>query len=173
MTRFLLLFSLIFTSLSTASALEEFPFFGVTVSSDQINLNDPFDKLDSKESFGLRYGKQSTEWRTMFTVEGNGDYATFNIEMDKILMDSMFGMPEIRPYLGLNVGYIFYDVSDYAYDAEVFDGDGSITYGGSFGFLFYLADNIDLDISYHYYDIPDLEPLDYMSGFSVGLHYFY
>ena len=81
-------------------------------------------------------------------------------------MDSMFGFPEVRPYLGLNVGYLFYD-------EETFDGDGSITYGGSFGFLFYITDSIDMDISYHYYDVPDLEPLDYMSGFSVGLHYFY
>jgi len=173
MTRFLLLFTLIFTSFSHASALEEFPFFGISASSDEINLDDPFDKLNSKESFGLRYGKQSTEWRTMFTLQGNSDFTTFSIEMDKILMDSMFGYPEVRPYLGLNVGYIFYDVADYSYEDTVFDGDGSITYGGSFGFLFYITDNIDMDISYHYYDVPDLEPLDYMSGFSLGLHYFY
>ena len=166
MTKLLLLFSLLFSTFSVANTLEEFPFFGVTTSYDEITLESPFESLDKKASFGLRYGKQSTEWRTMFTAQGNSDFATFSVEMDKILMDSMFGMPEIRPYLGLSVGYLFYD-------ENAFENDGSIFYGGNFGFLFYIADNIDLDLSYHYYDVPDLEPVNYMQGFSLGLHYFY
>jgi hypothetical protein len=46
-------------------------------------------------------------------------------------------------------------------------------YGLNIGFLFYVTDDIDLDIGYHYYFMDRLEPLDTMNGPTFSLHYFY
>lgn len=168
MSRIFILFSLTFTLLFSQS-LEEFSFIGVTVGVHTIDI-DPIadrsspDKTDETTG-GIRFGKQTIDWRTMFTLEGNSNYQSFALEIDKILLDDLFGMPEFRPYLGATLGYIHYE------DGPI-DGDG-FYYGGNAGLLVYITDDIDADLSYHYHKIDGLEPLDSMQGGTLGIHYFY
>lgn len=141
---------------------QEFHFIGLTLSTDTLNVESNTALSDQDEtSFGFRYGRQSLDWRTVFTLSGNGDLQNVGLEVDKILVDSLFGMPEIRPYLGASVGYMHYEEDDGYY------------YGGNFGFLLYTTDTIDLDLSYHYYKLNKLEPFDSMQGASLSIHYFY
>ena len=100
-------------------------------------------------------------------------------------MDSMFGMPEIRPYVGGTLGYIHYDkdviteynknkiAEDKANDRNTSISTSDGYYGLDFGLLFYVTDDIDLDVGYHYYFMDRLRPLDTMNGTSFSLHYFY
>ena len=166
MSRIFILFSLTFTLLFSQN-VEEFPFIGVTVGVHTIDIKpiaaDP--SSPDETTIGIRFGKQNLDWRTMFTLEGNNDYQSFSLEIDRILLDQLFGMPEFRPYLGATVGYLHYD-------NDPIDDD-SLYYGGNFGFLVYVTDDIDADISYHYYKVQDMEPLDSMQGGTLGIHYFY
>lgn len=164
-------------------ANQEYPFFGLTTSYNKIsfisdsNLSNP-----TETTFGLRYGKQTQDYRTSFTLAGNGNYQTFDMQTDVFLLDNMFGMPEIRPYLGATLGYMHYDDNLLNGYTKSISSDtnntkssstNNIFYGVNFGFVFYITDNIDMDIAYHYYFVDRLEPLDKMQGTSFSLHYFY
>lgn len=161
------LFILSLTTVSAQQDLEEFHFIGLTLSTDSFEYNSIADIPSQDEtSFGIRYGRQTLNWRTVFTLSGNNDFQTFAVEVDKILLDALFGMPEIRPYLGATVGYLHYD-DTYVSDSEAY------YYGGNFGFLLYTTDTIDVDLSYHYYDVAKLDPIDTMQGGSLSIHFFY
>ena len=181
MLRSLILFIFLFHTLFADQ--EQFPFLGITVSSDTVSLISEANLDDQKETtFGLRYGKQTQDYRTVFTLAGNSDTQSIAIEADVFLMDDMFGVPEIRPYLGGTLGYIHYDedlLNTYREGLPV-DINGSrstdtsnVYYGVNLGFVFYVTDNIDLDVSYHYYFMDSLDPLDTMQGVGFSLHYFY
>ncbi len=165
MSRILVLFSLLFTSLfSSSQQLEEFPFIGITVSTHTIDLKNN----NNKETIiGIRYGKQTVDWRTMFTYQfGQNGFESIALEVDKILMDEVFGMPEIRPYLGFSIGKISYE------DNSLKDTSGYF-YGGNLGLIIYATDNIDADISYHYYKAEEFDDLNNLQGGTLSLHYFY
>ena len=164
MLRVTLLFLFIFTSLFSED-VEEFPFLGVTVSTQSLDLDTLSDKKET--SFAIRYGKQTIDWRTMFTYEfASNGYRLFSLEIDKILMDDIMGMPEFRPYLGASVGSISYK------DDALTDSNG-IFYGANLGFIIYATDNIDADLSYHYYNVENFDDLDNIQGGTLSLHYFY
>ena len=162
MRKFIVLLSLLFTTLFAQQDAEQFHFVGLTVSTDSMDF-ESISNLSSQDetAFGIRYGRQTLDWRTVFTLSGNGDLQTFALEVDKILVDALFGMPEIRPYLGASVGYLHYEEDDGYY------------YGGNFGFLLYATDTIDVDLAYHYYKVDKLEPMDTMQGANLSIHYFY
>ncbi len=167
MSRIFILFTLLFTTIF-AGKIEDFPFIGVTVgvhSADIQSVENPHKETET--NFGIRYGKQSLDWRTMFSISGNNDLQTFSLEIDKILLDDMFGMPEFRPYLGATVGYLHYDT----FNADV-NNDGFF-WGGNFGFIIYATDTIDVDMAYHFYMTENMEPLDDLQGGTFSLHYFY
>jgi len=166
-SKIITLFILSVTTLFAQQDLEEFHFMGLTLSTDSFNFDSTVDISSQDETgFGLRYGRQTLDWRTVFTLSGNNDFQTFAVEVDKILLDELFGTPEIRPYLGATVGYLHYD------DSYVLDSDGYY-YGGNFGFLLYATDTIDVDLSYHYYGVSKLDPIDTMQGGSLSIHFFY
>jgi len=162
MSRIIVLFSLIFTSLFSQE-LEEFPFLGVTVSTHTVDLKN---NSNRETTLGIRYGKQTVEWRTMFSYFKNSNYRTFSLEVDKILMDKMFDMPEIRPYLGFSLGSIKYEENGLTDTSGYF-------YGGNLGLIIYATDNIDADLSYHYYKVEEFDALDDIQGATLALHYFY
>lgn len=167
MLRFTLLFTLLFTTLFAQQKNEQFPFIGATLTTHSIDLKSIEQTSSQNETvLGLRYGKQTMDWRTVFTLSGNNDLQTFSMEIDKILLDELFGTPKIRPYLGATIGYLHYDQND------SLDSDG-FYYGGNFGFLIYTTATIDVDLSYHYHKVSGLDPLDTMQGASLSLHYFF
>ena len=164
MFKLLILFSLFFSSLFAEQ--ESFPFLGVNISTQTVDLKPTSSASQKETSFALRYGQQTLDWRTTFAIGGNGNFQTYSLEIDKILLDNMFGMPELRPYLGATIGYINYK------DNSIINDDG-LYFGGNFGFIIYATDNIDIDISYHYYSFVDLDPLNSMQGGTIGFNFFY
>jgi len=192
MIRLLILFTFLFHTLDARE--ESYPFFGVTTSLHTINfkpiVTESPNRLSLSDSesitnFGIQYGMQTKDYRTTFSYDYSSDFQTFDIGVDYFLMDSMFGTAKVRPYIGGTLGYILYDktlIVQYnenrilanesnANDTTVSTSDGY--YGFDTGFVFYITDNIDLDISYHYYVMDRLEPLDRMTGLSFSIHYFY
>jgi len=164
MSKIILLSLFLFTSLF-AQETEEFPFLGITVSTQSVDLENLSNQKET--TVGLRYGKQTLDWRTMFTYEykSNG-YKSFAMEIDKILMDDIMGMPEYRPYIGASIGTLEIENDDLTDTSGFF-------YGGHIGLLMYVTDNIDADLSFHYYKVKDIEGVDKIEGGTLGLHYFY
>jgi hypothetical protein len=153
-------------------------------------VTDPPNRLENPASvdtttLGIQYGVQTPDYRTMFTLEGNSDFQTIDVEVDYILFDELFGTPKVRPYVGATLGYIHYDealITQYNENRISYNEENDINttisvsdgyYGLNFGLLFYISDSIDLDVSYHYYFMDRLEPLDTMRGVRFSLHYFY
>jgi len=167
MSKLIVLFTFFMTALFSNQVPESFSFFGLTATQSNIDFKNISNIQSEKEILlGLRYGQQTVDWRTMFTFSGKKKIQEFTLEIDKILLNDMFGYPEVRPYLGATLGYLHYEE-----DALV--EENGYYYGGTFGFLIYVTDTIDLDISYHYKKVKDMEPLDTMKGPSIGIHYFY
>ena len=165
--RLIILLHIVFTALYAQQDTEQFPFIGITAETHSIEFNSVVDISREKEnSFGIRYGKQSKDWRTVFAFSGNSNLKTFSLEIDKILLDALFGMPEIRPYLGATLGYL-------SYENDTISESNGYYYGGNFGFMLYATDRIDIDLSYHYYKVSGLDPIDTMQGASLSLHYFF
>ncbi|MCO4844483.1 MAG: hypothetical protein KC427_00535 [Sulfurovum sp.] len=167
MSKFILLFTFLFTTLFAQQDQEQFPFIGATLSTHSIDFKSISQTSTKNETvLGFRYGKQTLDWRTVFTLSGNSDFQTFALEIDKILLDELFGTAKLRPYLGATIGYLHYD------EASSSDSDG-FYYGGNFGFLIYATVNIDVDLTYHYYKVSGLDPVDTMQGANLSLHYFF
>lgn len=128
---------------------------------------------DEKKFLGLRVGLQSSVWRTMFTYEDNFDsYRAFLIEADRTIVA---GLMENRGriYLGVSGGWIEYygqrELDSVLVDFE----DYGYAFGGNFGFMLYLSDQVDLSIDYRYLFTSSSCTLDDIHGFSVSLHYFF
>jgi len=161
--------SLLFTALLFGQNSKDYPFFGLSVSSQNINTN-PGDP-SWEGGVGLRYGQQSLDWRTVFTLDyTQNSYFGANVEIDKILLDDMFGTAKLRPYLGAVVGYMSYDDSNLNITYEETNG---FYFGANFGFIIYASDNVDIDISYHYYSVQNLDFLDDLHGGTLAMHYFF
>ena len=123
-------------------------------------------------SFGLRFGAQNLEWRTMAIIEkyNNDDYNDyfrgllqldyFFLGMDNLVIDSY----AIRPYFGLNVGGISIDTTE--------KNVKSLTYGAQVGATMNLTNQLDLDIGYRY-NLATSESIDRVHGATIGLHYKY
>jgi len=194
MTKIFVLFLFLFNTLSAEQ--ESFPFIGVTVSTQSVDLKPIIQGADGKPladrpvsssetTYGIQYGVQTQDYRTTFSAEGNSNFQMIDVEVDYILMDQMFGTPKLRPYVGATLGYVNYDSAvikayneDRILDDKANDRNTSIStsdgyYGLDAGFLIYVTDDIDLDVSYHYYFMDRLRPLDTMSGATFSLHYFY
>ena len=92
----------------------------------------------------------------------------------------MFGTAKLRPYLGAVVGYMSYDDNNLNIplnldpeDSELYEETNGFYFGGNFGFIIYASDNVDIDISYHYYSVQNLNFLDDLHGATLAMHYFF
>ncbi|MEY3090890.1 MAG: hypothetical protein RL113_1206 [Pseudomonadota bacterium] len=143
---------------------ETFAFFGLEMGHQTIITHIPHE--DHKETLvGVRYGQQTLDWRTMLTVSMNSTMQNYEIEVDKILVDKLFGTSKLRPYLGISGGYL----KD---DALTADNDG-LHVGVKGGFLIYGSDSVDIDLSYHYRKVTGSDALDTMQGIGLAVHYFF
>jgi hypothetical protein len=143
---------------------EKFPFVGLGISAQTVDIDT---QNNDESTISLRYGTQTLNWRTYFSYEfKSSDYQSLSVEIDKILLDELFGTPKLRPYLGLSGGILKYK------DDSLEDTDG-FYYGGNSGFIIYLTDTIDLDLSYHYNIVQEIKTVDSIQGATFSLHYFY
>jgi len=149
----------------------EGPFVGIEGSA--ILASEAEGKSNSGMSFGLRFGAQNVEWRTMAVLEKFGSDEDYNnyirgllqldyyfLGMDNLMIDSY----AIRPYAGVNAGALSLDTET--------ENIKSLTYGGQVGATMNVTNNIDLDVGYRY-NLSTSDKIDHTSGFAVGLHYKY
>jgi len=164
MFKYIVAAMLLLTSLVSASAeAEQYPFFGMNVAHSTIDTDFGNEK---STYFGLKYGKQSLDWRTTFSYDYSPDYSAFSVEIDKMLLDGLFGTSKIRPYFGLSVGTLKLN-----YKKKNIDKNG-YKYGAKAGFVIYATDHIDVDISYHYSKVKNIPNVKKTQGISLSVHYF-
>lgn len=124
-------------------------------------------------SFGLRFGAQNTEWRTMAVLERYSNSEDYNnyirgllqldyyfLGMDNLMVDTY----AIRPYAGVNAGAI-------SEDTKV-DTVRTLTYGGQLGATMNLTNQVDLDVGYRY-NLSASDRIDHTTGLAVGVHFKY
>jgi len=156
---------------TTGASFLEGPFVGLEGSA--IFASDADGKSESGMSFGLRFGAQNMEWRTMAVLEKFGDSEDINnyvrglvqfdyyfLGMDNLMIDTY----AIRPYAGVNAGAISLDTET--------ENVKSLTYGAQIGATMNVMQNIDLDVGYRY-NLSSSDIIDHTSGLAVGLHYKY
>jgi hypothetical protein len=173
--------AILLSGLLFAQPNTQFPFIGISLSTQSIGYAES-DIATGEEQrqtgISFHYGKQSQEWRTLFGIDYHTDsYTGAFVEVDKILLDEMFGTPKLRPYLGMTVGYMYmHDLSDAPLSSGENEDDlktSGFYFGGNFGFLIYASDHIDLDLGYHYFSVGNLDYLDDIHGATLSIHYFF
>ena len=158
----LVLILLFLSSISYAKELQEYTFLGLNYSKSQFDISN---QTSQKDMFSIQYGKQSTDYRTTFGFDYNKDYQSLTMELDMILLDEMFHTPKLRPYIGFRTGTVRIKNSGLSDDSGYF-------YGGSFGFIIYANDNLDIDISYNYNIVQEVTNFDNVQNISLSIHYF-
>lgn len=156
---------------SGGSSYLEGPFVGVEASGVLASQADGVSS--SGVSFGLRFGAQNTEWRTMAVLESYSNSDSYNgylrgllqldyyfLGMDNLMIDAY----AIRPYAGVNAGAMSLDTQS----ANV----KTLVYGAQLGATMNITNQIDFDLGYRY-DLSSSERVDHTSGIAVGLHYKY
>ncbi|HHD72853.1 MAG TPA: hypothetical protein ENK77_00885 [Epsilonproteobacteria bacterium] len=125
----------------------------------------------SDVTFGLRFGAQNEEWRTMllFDYYDNTDEDQ-NMEMGMLTIDYFVISSEaasvtVKPYLGLNVGYMNYESS--------FIDQSGFMYGGQGGIVANVSDKVDIDVAYRYSLGYDTDDLDHFGVLMLGVNYLY
>ncbi len=130
-------------------------------------------KSSSGMSFGLRFGAQNSEWRTMAVLEKYSNDTEYNdylrglLQLDYYFLGNdnlMIDTFALRPYAGLNAGGLSLDTSK--------ENVKTLTYGGQVGATMGVTSNIDLDVGYRY-NVTTSDLVDHTSNLVVGVHYKY
>lgn len=166
MSKILILFLVTYSVL--IAEVEEFPFIGVAISSESADILTTTNDIDKHKNtnIGIRYGQQTVDWRSMITYARSSKQKILSAEIDKILLDELFGTSTIRPYIGGVLGMAKFNELDLISDTSYF-------YGFNLGLIIYATDDIDADIAYHYYETFDDDEIANMQGATLSLHYFY
>ena len=159
----LTLIVLLLSSLLFAKDEPSYPFIGINVTTQSINL---FDDDIRETGVGIRYGKQTMDWRTVFSYEYSEGYQSLGIEIDKILLDDLFDTAKARPYIGISAGALILE------DDDLVESNGYY-FGANLGLILYASDRLDIDIAYHYHWIENIDEADAMHGATLALHYFF
>ena len=156
---------------ATQSSFLEGPFVGLELNG--VTASDADGISAGGFSYGLRFGAQNIDWRTMAVVErfaNNGEanaYTRGIVQLDYFFLGQsqmQLDTYGIRPYAGLNAGLISLDTDT--------SNIKSLTYGAELGASMSLTNNIDFDLSYRY-NLSSSDRIDHTSGISAGLHYKY
>lgn len=151
---------------------ESQPFIGVEVTVAEVQ-GDAVRRQDADTSegvgYGVRLGAQNEQWRTMFTFNYFDDEGR-NVEKLFLSLDYFFlksDMTEnfaVQPYIGVNVGYMNYEVAG-------IDESGML-YGGQGGVLLNLLESLDFDIGYRY-SLSSANALNHTGDVVFGFNYLY
>jgi len=151
-------------SSSALSADEQFPFIGASLSYYEATPDTTAKTTHTVGTF--RFGRQSLRWRTTFTLSYGKDYGSAGMDVDYIPFDTMFGTPKIRPYIGINLNYLYYD-------NDHIDDSNGYSYGVQGGVILYATDRVDIDLDYRYDLTGGIEGLDHLQGATLAVHYFF
>ena len=156
-------------------------FLGIEIGAAQLQGGVYLDLLDpysydqfyegSDITYGLRFGAQNDKYRTMilFNYYDNTDEDQ-NLQMGLVTIDyfvvseDMASMT-IKPFIGINVGYMQYE--------STLVEDSDFVYGGQAGLVANISDKIDIDLSYRYSLSWESEAMDHFGAAMLGVNYLY
>ena len=167
------------------------PFIGLeigyaTMQADAFKVLGGFEQEyeSSDIEFGVRIGAQKDDWRTTLLVnymDTTNDSYDQNYLKGSIEIDYLFGFTEgsasvLKPFLGLNAGYISYETGD---TGLTYNPSG-FTYGGQLGVIYSVTEKIDIDLKYRYTagadisdDYNDRNWVQGIGSFVFGINYIY
>ncbi len=146
---------------------EFFSFIGIDAGYQKVQLDPAYNTKDTTHTaVGLRIGTQTRKFRGIIELENGNRYRAFDISVDAIPFDELFGTPKVRPYIGLSATVLNYD------NESLEDSDG-YGFGGHVGVLIYAGEKVDIDLSYRYSTINQIDGVDTIQGVRLGIHYFY
>ena len=146
----------------TIDNIAKFSFVGISISSSKIDFTNTTSQKDA--TLGLRYGLQSTSWRTFADVSFDWrDNLSVSLETDKLFTAYKIETLTVAPYLGVSIGYFDHKLSD----------DNHSMYGLHAGVLFNLSDKVDLDFGMSLKCKRNLDNIDKYTGATLSLHYFF
>ena len=156
------LFSILFLTNIAQADEKLYSFIGVQTSATNYDgKNTP--------TLGLRYGKQSQNFRTSFSYNygkhSKDSYHTLLLEMDSGIFSETFSSSLFRPYLGGAVGMIEHINSK--------DNDRGYLFGINTGLTYLFNENIDFDLNYRFLRSAKLKDLDTINELTFAMHYFY
>ena len=101
--------------------------------------------------YGIRLGAQKEDWRTTLSFnyyDSTSDdraqnYEKYMVAFDYFVLSATETSSAIKPYIGINAGYINYESTN---DIDM----SGFVYGAEAGIVFSAADNVDLDLMYRY-----------------------
>jgi len=143
-------------------------FIGVEVNVAEAQGYEPNDVGDGV-GFGLRIGARNEDWRTMFTVN-YFDAPEHNVEKLFLSIDHFFMKTnfmdeyEMRPYMGLNVGYMNYE--------SVGVNEDGLLYGIQTGVTMDLLEDVEFELGYRY-SLSNSDELDHTRDVLFGINYQY
>jgi len=154
------------------STMLEGPFVGIE--GNFVTASDAEGIDESGISFGLRFGAQNIDWRTMVVLERFSDSDDINsytralLQIDYYFLgrdNLMIDTYAVRPYAGVNAGGISLDLDS---NTNI----KTVTYGAQIGATMNIVNNVDFDLGYRY-NLSASESIDHTSGITAGIHYKY
>jgi hypothetical protein len=151
-------------------------FFGVrgsyvfSIKSSQTWLGNQYvdDNYDgSGGSFGAQIGGQEGQWRATLAYEyfDNNDDQNYDLFLGQIDYFFMSNPDAIRPYLGLDLGWLNYETSGT-------DDKNGMAYGGSLGVAVPVGENFELDLSARYL-FATQDEVDHIGSVNFSINYYY
>jgi opacity protein-like surface antigen len=124
-----------------------------------------FDYVGNDVTYGVRLGAQNEEWRTLLILDyydsSDDDQKYFKgmVSFDYLLTETPF-----KPYIGINLGYL-------DYTSESYDDSGFL-YGGQVGFLYRVAENVQIDVTYRY-SFVEADHVNHTEDIVFGVNYIF
>ena len=151
--------SLLLTSIIFAE--ESYTFIGAETSF--VNYNNV-----SSTSIGLKYGVQNAMWRSSLSLEyaknGSDRLTSFIFQADRGILKERVRKSNFKPHIGFSLGSIQHK------NSKKEQGFG---YGVNTGITYLLNQKIDLDLTYRYMKVNQIDALDSLNSLNLSLHYFY
>jgi len=124
-----------------------------------------YDYTGNDVEYGIRLGAQNDEWRTLLVLDyydssdDDQKYIKGLVSFDYLLTESTF-----KPYIGVNLGYL-----DYTSESN---DDSGFLYGGQVGFLYRVADNVQIDVTYRY-SFVEADHVNHVEDVVFGVNYIF
>ena len=123
---------------------------------------------NSAPSIGLKYGIQRGMWRTSINLEhsksSNNKLNALIFQVDRGIFKQATKNSNFKPHVGFSVGML-------QHKSETTNKGSAI--GLNTGATYLLNNNIDLDLSYRYLAISQIDDLNSVHNLTLSLHYFY
>ena len=114
----------------------------------------------SEIEYGIRIGAEKDEWRTtlLYSYYNNDDEGIEetmhkgSLLLDYFIWSSNSIDYNVKPYIGLNVGYMSYEASGdlLGEGNQVYADDSGLFYGAQAGIAMTISEVVQLDLSYRY-----------------------